>query len=251
MRTVREIADELYQLPPARFVAARNAEAAALKTAGDRAGAAELAALRRPTVVAWLVNMLALRRPALVADWFTLGDAMRSAQTGLDGGEVRRLAERRRTILAELLRQVGALAATAGHTGALPVSEISTTFTTALADPEAGELMRTGRLLTAASYAGFGQQPEETWGAAAPVDSGDSAEPGAAEAALARAEADLALAAEDERAAQRHLDELTEQLADLEERVREAQRLRREATTARHDAERAVIAARRHARTKK
>lgn len=257
--TLDEIGDEIYLLPPAQFVAARNAHAAALKKAGDRELAAQVTALRRPTTLGWLVNLVALRNPDLVESWFAFGEELRQAQTGLVGGEVRRLATDRRALQTELLRAVAALAAEAGHTGPIPTNEVSTTFTTALADPEVAAQVRAGRVLGAASYAGFGQSPEETWGEApapperrpaapeeerpAPLPEPDP-EVEAARDALADAQDQLERARVEETAAKRDLDELTEQLVELEARVREAQRRRGEATTTRQNLERAVSAAR-------
>jgi hypothetical protein len=275
--TLDEIGDEIYQLPPAQFVAARNAQAAALKKAGDKELAAQVTALRRPTTLGWLVNLVALRNPDLVASWFAFGEELRQAQTGLVGGEVRRLAADRRALQTELLRAAAALAVEAGHTGPIPVNEISATFNTALADPEVAAQVRAGRLLGGASYAGFGQLPEETWGEAPTADerpatagarsattepetetteteSGTEAsvapepepdaEVEAARVALADAQDELARARAEEIDAKRELDELTEQLTDLEARVRDAQRRRGEATTTRQNLERAVTAAR-------
>jgi hypothetical protein len=258
--TLDEIGDEIYQLPPAGFVAARNAHAAALKKAGDKELAAQVAALRRPTALGWLLNLLALRRPDLIEGWFAFGEELRQAQTGLVGGEVRRLASDRRALLAELLGQATALATEAGHTGAVPVNDVSTTLTTALADPEVAAQLRAGRLLGAASYAGFGQAPEETWGESQPPTARTKAsaatkptaaeepepDPGieAARDVLADAQTELESARAEETEAKRELDELTEELADLEARVRAAQHRRGEATTTRQNAERAVTAAR-------
>jgi hypothetical protein len=274
--TLDEYGDELYQLPPARFVAARNAHAAALKKAGDKDTAAQVAALRRPTTLGWLINLVALRRPDLIASWFDLGEQLRMAQTGLVGGEVRRLTGERRALLADLLGQVATLAAEAGHSGPVPTNDVATTLTSALADPEVAAQVRAGRLLGAASYAGFGQQPEETWGeaTAAPhrrppaprpdrapaeeagagadepvdeieeADEAAEAEVDAARAALVEAQDLLASARGEEAEARQELAELAEELAGLEERVRAAERRRGEATTARQNAERAVAAAR-------
>jgi hypothetical protein len=269
MPTLDEIGDEIYQLPPAQFVAARNAHAAALKKAGDKDLAAQVTALRRPTTLGWLVNLVALRRPDLVEGWFAFGEELRQAQTGLVGGEVRRLASERRTLLSELLGQVATLSAEAGHTGSIPANEVSTTFTTALADTEVAAQVRAGRLLGAATYAGFGQAPEETWGetpapperhptAAEAAGQPDEPEPEPepepdaeveeARAALAEAQAELEPARTEEAEAKRELDELSEQLNELEGRVREAQRRRGEATTARQNVERAITAARENLR---
>ncbi len=48
----------LYQAPHEQFVAERKRLAAALRAAGDRAGAAKLAKIARPPISAWAVNQL-------------------------------------------------------------------------------------------------------------------------------------------------------------------------------------------------
>src|SRR2546430_16179668 len=58
-----EIVDRLYELPPEKFIAARDEAADAARRAGDRATATAIGKLRRPTVAAWLVNLLARRAP--------------------------------------------------------------------------------------------------------------------------------------------------------------------------------------------
>ncbi|MBA3620110.1 MAG: hypothetical protein H0W56_11070, partial [Acidothermales bacterium] len=61
-----DIAAELYQLPPADFVAARDEHARTLRRAGARELAEEVRRLRRPALAAWLVNLLVgAERPAL------------------------------------------------------------------------------------------------------------------------------------------------------------------------------------------
>ena len=58
--------DDLFALPPAEFIAARDALAKRLKADGDATRAAEVKALRRPSVAAWAVNQVARRKPELV-----------------------------------------------------------------------------------------------------------------------------------------------------------------------------------------
>ena len=55
--------DELFDLPPTEFIAARDALAKQLKADGDAGAAAEVKALRRPSVAAWAVNQVARRQP--------------------------------------------------------------------------------------------------------------------------------------------------------------------------------------------
>ena len=48
--------DQLYDLPPGEFTAARNALAKALRAEGQRDDADRVAKLRRPTIAAWAIN---------------------------------------------------------------------------------------------------------------------------------------------------------------------------------------------------
>ncbi|MET7749850.1 hypothetical protein [Micromonospora sp. NPDC005367] len=157
-----ELVQQLYSTPPDRFVAARDAAVAQARKAGDPATARQIARLRRPTVAAWLVNLLAIRRPELVADLVRLAEAMRSAQRELRGPRLRELSAQRRTAVGTLLGEVRKLAAAepgAPSTGKLPLTEVEATLNAALSDSEVAEQVRAGRLLRAASYAGFGEVP--------------------------------------------------------------------------------------------
>ncbi|RKN28372.1 hypothetical protein [Micromonospora musae] len=157
-----ELVQQLYRTPPDRFVAARDAAAAEARRAGDPATARQIARLRRPTVAAWLVNLLAIRRPELVADLAQLAEALRSAQRELRGPRLRELSAQRRAVVGALLAEVRKLAAEepgAPSTGKLPLTEVEATLNAALSDTEVAEQIRAGRLLRAASYAGFGEVP--------------------------------------------------------------------------------------------
>lgn len=157
-----EIADRLYALPPEEFVAARNEEVAAAREAEDRDGAAAIAKLRKPTVAAWLVNLLALRRPELVAELVDLAARLRLAQRELRGDELRELSSRRRAAIAALVGQARALAVAAQPVLAgvkLPVADVEATLTAALSEEEVAAQVRSGRLVRAIAYAGFGEVP--------------------------------------------------------------------------------------------
>ena len=155
---------ELYALPPDRFIAARDEAVAQARSAGDRDAAARLAKLRRPTVAAWLVNLLALHRPEQVGELLDLAAAMREAQHGLRGEELRHLSTRRRETIAGLVGQVRGLAVEAGRPAreTLPLAEVEATLTAALADEEVAAAVRAGRLTKATGYAGFGEVPDES-----------------------------------------------------------------------------------------
>ncbi|TDC59013.1 hypothetical protein E1258_19570, partial [Micromonospora sp. KC207] len=152
----------LYTEPPEKFVATRDAAVAEARRSGDPATAREIARLRRPTVAAWLVNLLALRRPELVADLTQLAEALRCAQRDLRGPRLRELSAQRRAAVAALVAEARRLAADAEGgppAGKLPLGEVEATLNAALSDTEVAGQVRSGRLLRAASYAGFGEVP--------------------------------------------------------------------------------------------
>jgi len=78
--------DELWSVPPAKFVAARNAAIAALRASGDAMGAAQLRAVKRPSPSAWLVNTLVRTAPKEVEAIFRAGDELMRAQGRVLGG---------------------------------------------------------------------------------------------------------------------------------------------------------------------
>lgn len=157
-----ELVQQLYRTPPDRFVAARDAAVADARRAGDPSTARQLARLRRPTVAAWLVNLLAIRRPDLVADLVELADELRTAQRELRGPRLRELSAQRRAVVGAMVAEVRKLAAAepdAPPAGRLPLAEVEATLNAAFSDAEVAEQVRAGRLLRAASYAGFGEVP--------------------------------------------------------------------------------------------
>ncbi|MFF0256172.1 hypothetical protein ACFYPW_27160 [Micromonospora zamorensis] len=157
-----ELVQQLYRTPPDRFVAARDAAVADARRAGDPTTARQLARLRRPTVTAWLVNLLAIRRPELVADLVELADELRTAQRELRGPRLRELSAQRRAVVGALVAEVRKLAAAepdAPPAGRLPLAEVEATLNAAFSDAEVADQVRAGRLLRAASYAGFGEVP--------------------------------------------------------------------------------------------
>jgi hypothetical protein len=154
-----ELIQQLYESPPDGFVAARAAAVDEARRAGDRATAKRLAALKKPTVAAWVVNLLALRRPDLIAELVELSAALREAQRGLDGEQLRELTAQRRQVVSALVGAARKLALEAEPSAKLPLGEVEATLTAALAEPEIAAQVRTGRLIRAASYAGFGEVP--------------------------------------------------------------------------------------------
>jgi hypothetical protein len=154
------IVRRLYEEPPEGFVATRAAAVEEARRGGDRETAKRLAALKKPTVAAWVVNLLALKRPDLIGELVDLATALRAAQRELKGEQLRELSTQRRQFVSALVTAARKLAVEAGSPAAkLPLAEVEATLTAALADPEIAEQVRTGRLIRAATYAGFGEVP--------------------------------------------------------------------------------------------
>ena len=157
--TTDEVIQRLYEEPPEGFVATRSAAVEAAKQAGDRDTAKRLAALKKPTVAAWVVNLLALRRPELIEELADLAAALREAQRGLDGAQLRELTAQRRQVVSALVGAARQLALKAEPGAKLPLAEVEATLSAALAEPSIAAQVRTGRLIRAATYAGFGEVP--------------------------------------------------------------------------------------------
>ncbi|HEY8472811.1 MAG TPA: hypothetical protein VIL37_09280 [Natronosporangium sp.] len=260
--TTAEIADRLYALPPRDFVAERDAAVAKAREAGDSVTAAAVAKLRRPTVAAWLVNLLALRRPELVAELAELASALRAAQENLDGEQLRELTAQRRATVSALVAMARSLALEAdpeASDGKLPLAEVERTLNAALADREVAESVKSGRLIRAVGYEGFGELPRArlrvveggTGEAPAPADPGTvtrqaaQAELAEANAALAEANQALERATAAQRDAKQALADIEAQLAELTARRAAAVERLAQAEADGLAARRAVVAARR------
>jgi hypothetical protein len=149
----------LYESPPEGFVAARTAAVNDARKAGDRDTAKRLAALKKPTVAAWVVNLLALRRPELIEELVELSGALREAQRGLQGDQLRELTAQRRQVVSALVSSARQLAQAEEPGIKLPLGEVEATLSAALAEPDVAAQVRTGRLIRSATYAGFGEVP--------------------------------------------------------------------------------------------
>jgi hypothetical protein len=156
--TIAEVADELYSLSPAEFTAARDQRARDVRAAGQRELSAEIKKLARPTASAWLVNQLARRAPDELTRLFDVGEALHEAQRTLAGDRLRELSSQRRQVVADLLPVAAALAEDAGQPASAAVlGEVRATLEAALADPQAGDAVRSGHLTKALAYAGLGE----------------------------------------------------------------------------------------------
>jgi hypothetical protein len=157
-----DLVETLYAAPPESFVATRTEAVEAAKRSGDKDLAKRIAALKKPTVAAWLVNLLAWRTPELLDELVELAAALRSAQRELKGDELRELSTERRRVVSALVAQARKLAVAEDPSvsaGKLPLAEVENTLTAALADTDIAEQVRSGRLIRAVSYAGFGEVP--------------------------------------------------------------------------------------------
>ena len=156
-----EIAAELYLVPPARFVAAREQVVRQARAAGHRDLARELHALRRPTLSAWLVNMLTRHQRARMQQLFAVGRELRHAQTRLDADQLRRLPAQQQDLIADLLDSASRHAAEAGvRPTEAALSEVEATLHAGLVDLAAASTVMSGHLVRAMSHAGFGPLPQ-------------------------------------------------------------------------------------------
>lgn len=142
--------DELYGLPLDRFTAERDALVMELRAAGEAGDAATVKALRKPVVAAWALNQLARRDEAGIGELLEIGGRLREAhRRAISGGDVEGLREatdERRRIVAELTGKAVAMTeAESGPSSALE-DAVASTLEAASVDPEAGELLRAGRL---------------------------------------------------------------------------------------------------------
>jgi DNA repair exonuclease SbcCD ATPase subunit len=140
------IADELYSLPMDRFTPERDARVKAARS--DRELAAALKALRKPSVAAWVVNLLVRREPGQVEQVLAVGAALREAQEGMDGAELRALTRQRRQLTSAVTAQARSLAADEGVRVTQAVAdEVEATLTAGLIDAEAARAVRSGLLV--------------------------------------------------------------------------------------------------------
>ena len=157
MIDLAEAAAQLYGLPPEEFVPARSGIAAQAKEDGDKALAKAVTQLPKPTTAAWLLNLLVRDQPDQVSELIALGDALRQAQEKLAGPQLRQLSQQRHEVIAGFTRKALAPARRAGRPVTADLSaQVQETLSAAIADPEAGQALLSGRLTKGLSYAGLG-----------------------------------------------------------------------------------------------
>ncbi|TFV86804.1 hypothetical protein [Blastococcus sp. CT_GayMR16] len=152
-----EVADELYAVPPEDFIDLRKTRQDEAKAEGDKTLAKDIGALPKPSAAAWASNLLAREQRAEIEGLVELGNLLREAQENLAGDQMKALDVQRRQLIAALTRQARALAHERGHPISTSVAtQVEETLRAAMADPEAGEALLTGRLTSPMSYTGMG-----------------------------------------------------------------------------------------------
>jgi hypothetical protein len=133
--------EELYGLPGAEFVAARDALARSLAKEGKDDDAAALRARRRPSRSAEVLNHLAREEPKSVKALLAAGDRVRRA---LEKGDRPGVEEARRKVSAAI--ETLATAADAQEPSDQVRAEVVTSLQAAAADPAAGDRLAAGCL---------------------------------------------------------------------------------------------------------
>jgi hypothetical protein len=152
-----EVADELYALPPEEFIPTRKAREDEAKADGDKALAKEIGSLPKPSTAAWVCNLLVREAHDEIAGLVELGTLVREAQESLAGDQLRALDVQRRQLVTALTRQARKLAYEHGHSVSTAVAtQVEETLRAAMADPEAGEALLSGRLTSPLTYSGMG-----------------------------------------------------------------------------------------------
>lgn len=269
-------ADDLYELDPSEFTAARNALAKRLRAERRRDEAMLVAALRRPSPAAWALNQVARRSPTVIEAAL---DAIEALQAATDAAVAGQAGDLRAATTAERAATNEMVDAAREHLGGRTEGlrqALVSTLRAAGSDPDVAAELRAGTLSSEHDPAGFGfgsdlggfeaaaepkaqVAPKPNQVKASAAEDKDAARKAAAAekaAAKARAEATkeaerLARAAERlEQAAERA--ERTAQVADdgatlAEEAARDARadadEAKERAAEARADAERARAAA--------
>ncbi len=147
--------DELYAADLGEFIARRSALATAASKAGDKDTAAAIGALKKPTRSAFTVNRLVRTDPAAAEELIELGEALRLAQHTADGGAIRDLSNRRRTMIEQLTSRAFELSGQHSPSAGLR-EDVSATLKAALADAEVARQIQAGTLLRAVEWGGFG-----------------------------------------------------------------------------------------------
>jgi len=178
MSELLQIADELYALALADFTSERDARAKALKGSDL---AAPVKALKKPSLAAWVVNLFVRRDADQLAQVLSIGAALREAQAGMSGEELRALTRQRRQLTAAITQQARALASEEGIRVTQAVADqVEATLTAAMVDERCGDAVRSGLLVAALATTGV-DEVDLAEAVAVPDALGHAATPRAAE----------------------------------------------------------------------
>jgi hypothetical protein len=234
-------ASELFALPPAEFVRARDALATRLKADGRADEASEVKRLSRPTVVVWALNQLARQQPTELGELLDDAEAVRAAQQGGDAGGMRSATDRVQTHVTRLAAEAAAHTVEAGVAANPREAEIAGALRLAALSADDAPRLRAGTLTDVTSHANDLDMWSVGVGATGTAEKSSRqsdrraeaarAAHSSAETALARAERDLAKAHERVDELRARLERETSQLTDLEAEVAgaEAEVVRRKA----------------------
>lgn len=149
------VADVLYGLAPGEFTPARDAKAKELKGSDL---SVEVKKLRKPSVAAWVVNQLVRHETEQVDQVLAMGEALRAAQAGLKGEELRALTRQRRQLTAAVTTQARSVAGGLGVKVTPAVADqVEATLTAAMVDEDCARAVRSGLLVAALASTGLGE----------------------------------------------------------------------------------------------
>jgi hypothetical protein len=247
---------ELYQLPPERFTAARNQLVKELSAQGSKELASRVRSANRPTVAIWALNKLAREYPKELEELLEAGDRIRAAQASAvrgnrqGAGELRQASHDLQSKLATLIaRAAEAIQGLGRAPSASVLGKIEATLRAAALNPGEGrQLLKEGILDKDLQYSGFPGSAEIASAAERPERTperqrGAGRSQVADREALKRAREEKKQAIAERRAAERDLrkQELKAQRSRAEATRAEevAARLQRSAAAAREEADRA------------
>jgi hypothetical protein len=146
--------DELFTLPPAQFIRARNALAERLRRAGRKDQAAEVKRLPRPSATVWAINRTAREAPKTVAEMVDAVARLEQAQAARSP-DLHEAIARERQARGRVLQLALARLAEGGHASAETVRRVSATLLGAAGDRSARADLTRGRLSEDRQATGF------------------------------------------------------------------------------------------------
>jgi hypothetical protein len=153
MGTVAD-ADRLYAVPLEDFVEERKRLARELRTAGDRAAAAEVAKLPKPTPPAWALNLLAREEPEAVEAWLDAAETLRRESARPTAG-LREAMSSHRDATRALVALARERARPGGRALSAPMLErVRELLQAATVDAAQAEALRGGRVVEGADASG-------------------------------------------------------------------------------------------------